>query len=237
MPYNFDPLDPAYQPQPEAAPSGAPPQFNESCCGYRCGWGCCEPSEGDSESDGDGDGNDRSSERTSGSTTVVGSERQNELLEQAVQRGNFVVMGTPRPAGLPILGEIERGTGMVILTNGNHHIVISPQDSPYIRSPNLRAYHEIENSLLPEPSSGYMTNASRSRGVPSPRSPGLGVPGWWEGQDRPYLFRTPPLRLNSQCGRNDHQTDALMATADVDTLRSFLEHWHVLYAARTDGFH
>ncbi|KAH7076633.1 hypothetical protein BKA63DRAFT_286645 [Paraphoma chrysanthemicola] len=45
------PNDEAYHSEPEVS-SNRPPQFNESSCGYRCGWGCCEPSAGDDEGGG-----------------------------------------------------------------------------------------------------------------------------------------------------------------------------------------
>lgn len=51
--------------QSEAVSPNRPPQFNASTCGYRCGWGCCEPVGGDE--DGGGYGSD-------GTPTLIGSD-------------------------------------------------------------------------------------------------------------------------------------------------------------------
>ncbi|KAH7086816.1 hypothetical protein FB567DRAFT_51805 [Paraphoma chrysanthemicola] len=43
--------DETYHSEPEVS-SNRPPQFNGSNCGYRCGWGCCEPNASDDEGGG-----------------------------------------------------------------------------------------------------------------------------------------------------------------------------------------
>lgn len=52
MDSHYDTNGEAYHPELVAGSPDRPPQFNESSCGYRCGWGCCEPKGGDDDGGG-----------------------------------------------------------------------------------------------------------------------------------------------------------------------------------------
>jgi len=227
-----DELDPSHHQESEAVDSIRPPQFNESYCGYRCGYGCCEPREGDSDSDGGGGGSESDRATT---TTLIGDEEQNNELRSAPPQQNFVVMGTPRPAGLPILGEIERQTGLVILTNGFDRVVVVSRNTSSNHLPRLWGHEYMMASLFSDFSGGYISSRNsnaRSRGAPSPMSPGLHIPTWVEDGriavlPPEYHFVHPPLRLSPQVGLADSHT------GDAESLINFLEDFQAQRATGT----
>lgn len=215
-----DPLDPALQPQPEISPN-RPPQFKESTCGYRCGWGCCEPSDADGDSDGGGIDSEAG-------TTLLGNEEQNMRMRRNPIQRNFVVRGTPRPEGLPILGEIERQTGMVILANGYDERA-SNQESSFAPSTRMQEWDGTGNSVS-EPRSGYLSSRhsnARTRGMPSPMSLEFNISNWIEDHAAlfplEYYFSEPPLRLSPQDGPSRGHLVSGRASHDDESMSDILE--------------
>jgi hypothetical protein len=104
----YDPNDPNDQMQAEAISATRPPQFNESTCGYRCGWGCSEPDGGG----GGGGGGDDSESDTA--PTLVGSEDEDETMGETVLREE---PGASHSIDSRSNGVVDRDAGPIVLVD------------------------------------------------------------------------------------------------------------------------
>lgn len=211
--------DDMYRQEPVAVSRRGPPQFNQSNCGYRCGWGC-EPRE-----DNDGDAEQYGSDAT---PTLIGDDGDEETEETLFR--DYVE--SPPPMGRSASGEhfTETNAGTFVVDDDperqlpSHHVFAWGNRFPY--SPSQRSFDGSVSSLDNEASSGAHSSAGsdvRSVSAVSPSDMVAGVGVWASTTNNNHFpsknyFSSTPLRLSHQ---SEHCRGNLMP--DLDLLSSFLE--------------
>jgi hypothetical protein len=215
----YDPNGPNDQLQVEEVSANRPPQFKESTCGYRCGWGCCEPDGGgDSESDA--------------APTLIGSEDEDEVPEGNTMRAG---LDASHHSG----SHNDRDAVPIVLVNDfeeslqlNQHLfahgdTIAPSRLNW-------DYDESVNSLGNQAGSEPHSSAAsdrRSTGSPSPYGWDTGIGGWTEDSNAnrlPGYFCVTPLRLSAQFEHCRGPVASHMVIQDYSTLLDIAgEDWRV----------
>jgi hypothetical protein len=201
------------------------PQFNESYCRYRCGWGCCEPR----------NGGDSVSETT---TTFVESEGEHRsttalVLPQRDLGGSRVEGSSSRD----VAGTSDHGDGY----EGNRILVA--REGSYV--PQLSQYY----SGSPESQDDRSTSGSRSVAVPESGSLGTVSPGalvvgagTWDIDNEAdrfppqYHFIVTPLRLSPQYEHCRGHPVSHMVTRDDMVLLDYIEEGWRRQALGVDRF-
>jgi len=217
----YDPNDYNDQLQAEAVSANRPPQFNESSCGYRCGWGCCEP-------DGVG-GGDSESDTT---PTLIGSEDEDETMEGRVLREE---LDASHPAELRNSEEVDEEAGPIVIVDDfeesfelNQHLFAPgvPMAPPQPNWDYDESVNSLENQAGSEPHSSAASDR-RSVGSASPQGWDNGMGGWTEERNRfPGYFCVTPLRLSAQFEHCRGSVASHMVSLDLSTLLDFAgEDW------------
>jgi hypothetical protein len=193
-----DPNDYNDQIQAEAVSATRPPQFNESTCGYRCGWGCCEPDGG-----GGGGGDDSASDTA---PTLVDSEGEDEAMDEAELRNE---PDTSHSIDSRNNGVVDRDTGPIALVDDfqdgaelSQHFFAS--EIPMITPQMSGDYEESVNSIDGQVGSDIHSSAAsdrRSTGSASPYRWTARVGDWIKDSKPdhyPGYFSMTPLRLSAQ---------------------------------------
>ncbi|KAH7408378.1 hypothetical protein DE146DRAFT_372227 [Phaeosphaeria sp. MPI-PUGE-AT-0046c] len=167
-----------------------PPQFNLSNCGYRCGWGCCEPIGGD-----DGDDGGYESDAT---PTLIGSDDE---LERTELQDEIDAL----PTGISDLQRmIENEPAPIVIYDFEDNILLNlpvPVQAEMFSSEHSEwDYQGSADRLEHESASGNHSSAASDRqsiGSASPSGWDAGM-GAWDVMDeagRNYFCATP-LRLS-----------------------------------------
>jgi hypothetical protein len=217
--------------QAEAVSATRPPQFNESTCGYRCGWGCCEPQGGD-----DGGGGNASE----GTPTLIGSGEEDSMDWPVVQDGldesNLGGSHSPRDVDgetnpLDLEDPFEQNSHL------NRHF-LTP-DNMFASSQSDWDYDESLDSLEAQAtgrSHGSVASDRRSIRSVSPCGWDAGIGDWQNLNDAnpiPGHFRVTPLRLSPQYEHCRGPAASHMVTQDYSTLLDSVgEDWGVRMLVR-----
>lgn len=217
MPRHNDVNDNDYQMETQAVSSKRPPQFNEVNCGYRCGWGCCEPQGGDDDGGGVGDSG------TDATPTLIGSDDGIGELDEAFPHERF---GDPDPPSLRDheIGVEEPGSTVVfndtdeslrfhadVTTQGNHS---NPSVAASIHDGSL-------DSSQNEPITRSHSSAGSDAGTigrVSRNVPYAGIGAWDEANRFPGHFCQTPLRLSPQYEDCRGPPMSHLVTQDYSTL-------------------
>jgi len=203
------------EPHMETVSANRPPQFNESTCGYRCGWGC-EPRGG--EDDGGGPESD-------GTPTLIGSYDGDAVegsVTDDVQDGS--IPASPRSLGEMNEEDVEAHEQQLlfehhILADGHVVAIVQPEWN-YEES-----LGSLENQVASEPHSSAASD-QRSIGSASPCGWDAGIGEWHDlGKDDkiPENFRVTPLRLSPQDEHCRGQAVSPMVIQDYSSLLNFIE--------------
>jgi hypothetical protein len=223
----YDPNDPNDQMQAEAISATRPPQFNESTCGYRCGWGCSEP---DGGGGGGGGGGDSESDTA---PTLVGSEDEDAMGETVLREEP----GASHSIDSRSDGVVDRDAGPIVLVDvfeesaelSQHFFAPGiPMITPQINGD----YEESVNSLDNQAGSDVHSSATsdrRSVGSASPYGWTAGT-GEWTKESKPNhfpgYFSMTPLRLSAQVEHCRGLVASHMVSEDFSTLLDrFEESW------------
>jgi hypothetical protein len=210
--------DPNNQMQAEAVSATRPPQFNESNCGYRCGWGCCEPDGG-----GGGDSESDSTPTLIGS----GSGSEDEAMEGMVLREGYEAARSNDSRNNEV---VHRDAGPVVAMHDfgesselNQHVSASrvPMSPPQMNwdYDESESQYSLENQVGSESHSSAVSG-QRSIGSTSPR--GLDYIGVWTNESKPDrfpgYFSVTPLRLSAQFEHCRGPVAAHMVSRDYSAL-------------------
>jgi hypothetical protein len=222
----YDPNDYNGQMQAEAVSATRPPQFNESTCGYRCGWGCSEP-------DGGGGGGDGDSESDT-APTLVDSEDDDEAMEETVLRD---APDASHSIDSRNNGVVDRDAGPIVLVDDFEE---SAELSQHFLAPGIPMiapqmngdYEESVNSLDNQAGSDVHSSAAsdrRSIGSASPYGWTVGT-GEWTRESKtnhfPGYFSMTPLRLSAQVEHCRGLVASHLVSEDFSTLLDcFAESW------------
>lgn len=195
-----------------AAEANRLPQFNESYCGYRCGWGCCEPLNGEGT-------------ESNATPTLVGSEDEHRTTGVSVMPQ--VEIESPPRTGLPSHESIQ-ASGV-----GDGRSMSHGQDS-YSSSQLSQYYDRSQESLGIASSSGSrgaVALNSGNAGTMSPRVWLVGA-GMWDVNNEAdrfpphYHFLATPLRLSPQYEHcRGHQVSHMVIQDDLVLLDYVEEDW------------
>jgi hypothetical protein len=191
----YDPNDYSDQLHTEAVSPNRPPQFNESTCGYRCGWGCCEP-------DGGGDGG------SDATPTLVGSEDE---ADTEATEGSALHAGVDasRPTGSHNNRDADIDAAPVVLVDDSQeslqlsqHVLAhgDPIAPCQLNRDHDESVKSLENQADSEPRSSAASD-QRSTGSASPYGWDTGIGGWADDSNAnrlPGYFCVTPLRLSAQ---------------------------------------
>lgn len=174
--------------QSETVSPHRPPQFNASTCGYRCGWGCCEPVGGDDEGGGYG---------SEGTPTLIGSDdgempdEMDALPSDALELQQDIV-DDPIPL---VVDDIEDDI-LLNLPIAAQAVVFSPEQSEWDYQ---ESADSVESQVASEAHNSTPSDR-RSIGSASPCGWDAGM-GAWNEMDKsvrilPGYFCVTPLRLS-----------------------------------------
>jgi hypothetical protein len=203
-----------------------PPQFNESTCGYRCGWGCCEPQGGDDS----GGGN-----TSEGTPTLIGSDDE-DAMEWPVGQD---VLDESRPSDSRSPREIDGETNPLELADDlEQNLQLNRQ---FLTPSNIlapsRSDWNCDQSLdslearAATRSHGSVASDRRSVRSISPCGWDAGIGDWQDIHDTnpiPGYFCVTPLRLSPQYEHCRGLAASHMVTQDYSTLLDCVgEDWRV----------
>jgi hypothetical protein len=219
----YDPNDYCDQLHMEAGSPNRPPQFNESTCGYRCGWGCCEPDGGE---DGESDA----------TPTLVGSEDEAEAVEGSALHAE---VDASYHTGSHNNREVDIDAAPIVLVDDseenlqlNQHVFANgnPTAPCQLTWDYDESVKSLENQAGSEPRSSA-TSDQRSTGSASPCGWDIGIGGWTEDSNAnqlPGYFCVTPLRLSAQLEHCRGTVASPMVMQEYSTLLDIAgEDWSV----------
>jgi hypothetical protein len=229
-----DPVDPDHQMESEAVSSDRPPQFNGSNCGYRCGWGCCEPRGGDD--DGGGSGSDAT-------PTLIGSDDDIGVVDLPWQNEDPYELRPSDSNESP-----TRGGAPVVLVDGSEehlqfHRFLHTQRDLFASSAVNQHHNELDSLQNEATTRSHSSAASEAGSVLSVSHDGLiaGI-GTWDDESEvehfPGFFRKTPLRLSPQYEHCRGPSMSHLVTQDFSTLLNPIERiWRIPRPATETSYH